>query len=100
MQAQMNLYIEASARRSAQRGRASDRRGVGVTWSVESGVGGVKRPGLEGLKSKSGLILDARKRKNLTHLQLILLFKDSTGFSAGFTAPGSRDRFVHRRASA
>jgi hypothetical protein len=37
----------------------------------------VKRPRLESLKSKARLIIDARKRKNLTHLQSILLFKDS-----------------------
>jgi uncharacterized protein len=36
------------------------------------------RHALESLKSKSNLILDAAKRKNLTHLQSILLFKDSS----------------------
>src|SRR6516162_10126331 len=32
---------------------------------------------IESLKSNAHLIRDARKRKNLTHLQSILLFKDS-----------------------
>src|SRR6516225_4306111 len=36
-------------------------------------------PLLESLKSNAHLIIDARKRKNLTHLQSILLFKDSSG---------------------
>ena len=35
-------------------------------------------PLIEFLKSNAHLIIDARKRKNLTHLQSILLFKDSS----------------------
>jgi len=35
-------------------------------------------PLIESLKSKAHLITDARKRKNLTHLQRVLLFKDSS----------------------
>jgi len=34
-------------------------------------------PLIESLKSNAHFIIDARKRKNLTHLQSILLFKDS-----------------------
>jgi len=34
-------------------------------------------PLIESLKSNAHLVIDARKRKNLTHLQSILLFKDS-----------------------
>jgi len=34
-------------------------------------------PLIESLKSKAHLIIDARNGKNLTHLQSILLFKDS-----------------------
>jgi len=37
---------------------------------------------IESLKSKSDLIVDARQWKNLTHLQSILLFKDSRHPSA------------------
>src|SRR5262249_34602314 len=33
---------------------------------------------IESLKSKAHLITDARKSKNLTHLQRVLLFKDSS----------------------
>src|SRR6516164_10340150 len=36
-------------------------------------------PLIESLKSKVYLITDARKGKNLTHLQRVLLFKDSRG---------------------
>jgi len=35
-------------------------------------------PLIESLKSNAHLIIDVRKRKNLTHLQSILLFKDSS----------------------
>jgi hypothetical protein len=35
-------------------------------------------PLIESLKSNAHLIIDARKRKNLTHLQSILLFTDSS----------------------
>ena len=35
-------------------------------------------PLIESLKSKAHLITDARKRKNLTHLQRVLLFKHSS----------------------
>src|SRR6516164_11581605 len=45
---------------------------------ARSSIGWVKRPRLESLKSKAHLITDARKRKNLTHLQRVLLFKDSS----------------------
>jgi hypothetical protein len=39
-------------------------------------------PLIESLKSNAHLVIDARKRKNLTHLQSILLFKDSSLDSA------------------
>jgi hypothetical protein len=35
-------------------------------------------PLVESLKSKAHLVTDAEKRKNLTHLQRVLLFKDSS----------------------
>ena len=44
------------------------------------GSGSFSRPSvplIESLKSKAHLIIDARESKNLTHLQSILLFKDS-----------------------
>src|SRR6516165_9906007 len=48
----------------------------------------MKRPRLESLKSKARLIIDARKRKNLTHLQSILLFKDSRESRKDFERTG------------
>jgi hypothetical protein len=39
-------------------------------------------PLIESLKSKAHLITDARKWKNLTHLQRVLLFKDSSEAAA------------------
>jgi hypothetical protein len=38
-------------------------------------------PLIESLKSKVHRIIDVRQRKNLTHLQSILLFKDSSGIA-------------------
>jgi len=38
-------------------------------------------PLIESLKSNAHLIIDARNGKNLTHLQSILLFKDSSAYA-------------------
>src|SRR5215510_596049 len=71
-------------------------------------------PLIESLKSKVHLITDARKRKNLTHLQRILLFKDSSGpcslrstqdvaipqlFGCGYAALGSMQARLARVSS-
>jgi hypothetical protein len=49
---------------------------VQLVWE-SSNFTGSSVPLIESLKSKAHLITDAWKRKNLTHLQLVLLFKDS-----------------------
>jgi hypothetical protein len=50
-----------------------------VQWVWESdNLTGSSVPAIESLKSKAHLITDARKPKNLTHLQRVLLFKDSS----------------------
>ena len=47
-------------------------------------------PLIESLKSNAHLIIDVRKRKNLTHLQSILLFKDSSvrKYTSAVASPG------------
>ena len=50
---------------------------VQLTWQSDNFTGS-SVPLIESLKSKAHLITDARKRKNLTHLQRVLLFKDSS----------------------
>jgi hypothetical protein len=47
-------------------------------------------PLIESLKSKTHLITDAWKRKNLTHLQRVLLFKDSTALGLHFVVADGR----------
>jgi len=49
---------------------------VQLEWE-SSNFTGASVPLIESLKSKAHLVTDARKWKNLTHLQSILLFKDS-----------------------
>ena len=49
---------------------------VQLVWEFGNFTGS-SVPLIESLKSKAHLITDARKRKNLTHLQPVLLFKDS-----------------------
>jgi len=41
---------------------------------------------LESLKSKAHLVTEAKKRKNLTHLQRVLLFKDSSQSATALSA--------------
>jgi hypothetical protein len=51
-----------------------------VHFQLVSEAGNFNRslvPLMESLKSKAHPITDARKQKNLTHLQRVLLFKDS-----------------------
>src|SRR6516162_6257833 len=49
-------------------------------------------PLIESLKNNAHLIIDARKRKNLTHLQSILLFKDSSlCLTISFVSHGKSD---------
>jgi hypothetical protein len=57
---------------------------VQLEWE-SSNFTGASVPLIESLKSKAHLVTDARKWKNLTHLQSILLFKDSRDYSV-FTA--------------
>jgi len=67
--------------RTRKRGRASDRRGLGVSKAaLEQHRLGEAASLIESLKSNAHLIIDTRKRKNLIHLQSILLFKDSSGW--------------------
>jgi hypothetical protein len=54
---------------------------VQLAWQSDNFTGSPV-PLIESLKSKTHLITDVRKRKNLTHLRRVSLFKDSSALGA------------------
>jgi hypothetical protein len=71
---------------------------VQLAWQSDNFTGS-SVPLIESLKSKTHLITDVRKRKNLTHLRRVSLFKDSSpqladrfGLPRDFCGLGGHDR--------